>query len=56
MRVAHNRISGGYFGVEAAPTTTVSVDDVATVGNQVARRGLGSCRTALRPMSPRVTA
>jgi hypothetical protein len=35
MRVAHNRISGGYFGVEAAPTTTVSVDDVAIVGNQL---------------------
>ena len=34
MRVVHNRISGGYFGVEAAPTTTVSVDDVEIVGNK----------------------
>ncbi len=35
MTVAHNRISGGYFGVEAAPTTTTAVDDVAIVGNQL---------------------
>jgi hypothetical protein len=35
MTVAHNQISGGYFGVEAAPTSTVSVDDVAIVGNQL---------------------
>jgi Right handed beta helix region len=35
MRVAHNRISGGYFGVEAAPTSTVSVNDVEIVGNKL---------------------
>jgi hypothetical protein len=35
MTVSHNRISGGYFGVEAAPTTTVTVDDVSIVGNQL---------------------
>jgi len=35
MRVAHNRISGGYFGVEAAPTSTVSVNDVEIVGNEL---------------------
>jgi Right handed beta helix region len=35
MTVSHNRIGGGYFGVEAAPTTTATVDDVAIVGNQL---------------------
>jgi hypothetical protein len=35
MRVAHNRISGGYFGVEAAPTSTDPVNDVEIVGNQL---------------------
>jgi hypothetical protein len=35
MTVSHNRISGGFFGVEAAPTTTVTVDDVAIVGNRL---------------------
>jgi hypothetical protein len=35
MTVSHNRISDGYFGVEAAPTTTTTVDDVAIVGNQL---------------------
>jgi len=35
MTVSHNRISGGYFGVEAAPTSTTSVDDTAIVGNQL---------------------
>lgn len=34
MSVEHNRISGGYFGVDAGPTTTTTVDDVAIVGNQ----------------------
>jgi hypothetical protein len=35
MVVSHNRIGGGYFGVEAAPTSTVSVNDVAIVGNKL---------------------
>jgi hypothetical protein len=35
MTVSHNRISGGYFGVEAAPTTTVTVDDVSIIGNEL---------------------
>lgn len=34
MSVEHNRIGGGYFGVEAGPTTTVTVNDVAIVGNR----------------------
>jgi hypothetical protein len=34
IEIAHNRISGGYFGVDAAPTATTSVDDTAIVGNQ----------------------
>lgn len=34
MSVEHNRISGGYFGVDAGPTTTTTVDDAAIVGNQ----------------------
>ncbi len=33
MTVAHNRISGGYFGVLAGPTTTTTVNDVSIVGN-----------------------
>jgi hypothetical protein len=32
--VAHNRVSGGYLGVDAGPTTTTTVDDVAIVGNK----------------------
>jgi hypothetical protein len=35
VRVSHNRISGGYFGVEAAPTATDPVNDVEIVGNQL---------------------
>ncbi len=35
MTVSHNRISGGYFGVEAAPTTTTTVDDVTIIGNEL---------------------
>jgi hypothetical protein len=34
MTVERNRIGGGYFGVEAGPTTTVTVNDVAIVGNR----------------------
>jgi hypothetical protein len=34
MTVKHNRIGGGYFGVEAGPTTTVTVNDVAIIGNK----------------------
>jgi hypothetical protein len=35
MTVEHNRISGGYFGVDAGPTDTITVDDVAIVGNEL---------------------
>ena len=34
VTVAHNRISGGYLGVDAGPTTTTTVNDVAIVGNK----------------------
>jgi len=34
VTVAHNRIAGGYLGIDAGPTTTTTVDDVAIVGNQ----------------------
>lgn len=34
MTVNHNRISGGYFGVDAGPTTTTNINDVTIVGNQ----------------------
>ncbi len=34
ITVAHNRISGGYFGIDAGPTTTTTVDDTEIVGNQ----------------------
>jgi hypothetical protein len=34
MRVAHNRISGGYFGVDACPSTTTTCNDMAIVGNE----------------------
>jgi hypothetical protein len=34
VTVAHNRVTGGYLGVDAGPTTTVTVDDVAIVGNR----------------------
>jgi len=34
VTVAHNRISGGYLGVDAGPTTTTTVDDVRIVGNE----------------------
>jgi len=34
VTVAHNRLSGGYFGVDAGPTDTVTVNDVAIVGNK----------------------
>jgi hypothetical protein len=34
IEIAHNRISGGYFGVDAGPTATTSVNDTAIVGNQ----------------------
>ncbi|HEU5252488.1 MAG TPA: right-handed parallel beta-helix repeat-containing protein [Solirubrobacterales bacterium] len=34
VTVARNRISGGYLGIDAGPTTTVTVDDVAIVANR----------------------
>lgn len=34
MAVRHNRIQGGYFGVDAGPTTTTSVNDVSVIGNR----------------------
>jgi hypothetical protein len=34
VTVAHNRVTGGYFGVDAGPTDTVTVNDVAIVGNK----------------------
>lgn len=34
ITIAHNRISGGYLGVDAGPTDTVTVNDVAIVGNK----------------------
>lgn len=34
VTVARNRISGGYLGVDAGPTTTTTVNDVAIVGNR----------------------
>ncbi len=34
MSVKHNRIGGGYFGIDAGPTTTVTVNDVEIVGNK----------------------
>jgi hypothetical protein len=33
ISVLHNRISGGYFGVEAGPTTTTSISDTTIRGN-----------------------
>jgi hypothetical protein len=34
ISVLHNRISGGYFGVEAGPTTDVNVTDTTIRGNK----------------------
>jgi hypothetical protein len=34
VTVSHNRITGGYLGVDAGPTTTTTVNDVAIVGNK----------------------
>jgi parallel beta helix pectate lyase-like protein len=34
IAIEHNRISGGYFGVDAGPTTTTTIDDARIVGNQ----------------------
>jgi hypothetical protein len=34
IEIAHNRISGGYFGIDAGPTATTSVNDTAIVGNE----------------------
>jgi hypothetical protein len=34
ISVLHNRISGGYFGVEAGPTTTTSIADTTIRGNK----------------------
>jgi hypothetical protein len=34
ISVLHNRISGGYFGVEAGPTTTTYVSDTTIAGNK----------------------
>ncbi len=33
ISVLHNRIGGGYFGVEAGPTTTTSISDTTIRGN-----------------------
>jgi len=33
ISVLHNRISGGYFGVEAGPTTSTSISDTTIRGN-----------------------
>lgn len=34
VTIAHNRVSGGYLGIDAGPTTTTTVNDVAIVGNK----------------------
>ncbi len=34
VAVEHNRISGGYFGIDAGPTTSTTVDDVTITGNR----------------------
>ncbi|HEY4779777.1 MAG TPA: right-handed parallel beta-helix repeat-containing protein [Solirubrobacterales bacterium] len=34
MTIEHNRISGGYLGVDAGPTDTTTVNDVAILGNK----------------------
>lgn len=34
VTVDHNRISGGYLGIDAGPTTTTTVNDVAITGNR----------------------
>jgi hypothetical protein len=34
IRVAYNRIGDGYFGIDAGPTTTTTVDDTEIVGNR----------------------
>jgi hypothetical protein len=34
ISVLHNRISGGYFGVEAGPTTSTSISDTTIRGNK----------------------
>jgi Right handed beta helix region len=34
ISILHNRISGGYFGVEAGPTTTTSISDTTIRGNK----------------------
>ncbi len=34
MTIANNYLSGGYFGVDAGPTTTTQVNDVAIVANK----------------------
>lgn len=34
VTVARNRVTGGYLGVDAGPTDTVTVNDVAIVGNK----------------------
>src|SRR3979409_2418521 len=33
ISVLHNRISGGYFGVEAGPTTSTNISDTTIRGN-----------------------
>jgi Bacterial Ig domain/Bacterial Ig-like domain/Right handed beta helix region len=35
MTVSHNRISGGYFGVQAGPTSTTQVSDATIVANRL---------------------
>lgn len=34
MSVNHNRIGGGYFGIDAGPTDDVTVNDVSIIGNK----------------------
>ena len=49
ISVLHNRISGGYFGVEAGPTTTTSISDTTIAGNQL-RRPLRRGRDPAQPL------
>jgi Right handed beta helix region len=35
ITIEHNRVTGGGQGIDAGPTTTTSIDDLAIVGNQL---------------------
>ena len=35
ISIAHNRISGGYFGIDAGPTSTTTIDDTKIIGNEL---------------------